>query len=100
MLNVKKTLTKLLRGFVEVRSEVIVISHGAIAGNAYGTVSFNPGSRTGESIISMTPISKDPAFQLTCYYGNGWALAYYNAYSGQASAGTFEVRVTHIKVGG
>lgn len=84
------------------KNDIIVllkkVSHGAIAGNAFGNVQIgNIPAPTGYSMVAMFPTTLDEALQLTIYYSNGWRIAYYNAYTGQASAGDFDVRIVFAK---
>lgn len=82
----------------KVRVGNIQVAHGAIAGNGYGNVPFVlPAAQAGETLISLIPITNDPALQVSLFYSSGWRIAYYNAYSGQAGAGNFEVRWVYGK---
>lgn len=81
-----------------VRTGIVRLTHAQIAAHGYGNIPFLvPAAQEGEQLIALTPITKDPALQLTVGYQNGWYLAYYNAYGGAAGAGEFEVRWTFAK---
>lgn len=81
----------------KMRTGIISIPHGEIAAHGYGNLPFTVSANPGENLVALTPITKDPALQLTVGYQNGWYLAYYNAYGGTTSAGEFEVRWTFAK---
>ena len=81
----------------KMRTGVISISHGEIAAHGYGNLPFAVPSNPGENLVALSPITKDPALQLTVGYQSGWYLAYYNAYNGQAGAGEFQVRYAFAK---
>lgn len=77
-------------------SNILVIPHDAIPALGYGWIAFNlPTPPTGMSLLSLTPITKDPAITLCIGYSDGWRLAYQSAYNGTAGAGDFEVRYTY-----
>lgn len=83
----------LLNSKTTLRHAQIKVPHNDINGNAYGEIGFTISAQTGERIISIYVLTNDPALNVCLRYSSGWKLVYYNAYSGTASAGEFEVHV-------